>query len=103
MHYTLPASLDAAYDYFLTRRYSLLVHSRLHDIKSHPIPSNHHVDMPLHLTALFLFLYFFFYLDMFEDMNEINDLMGRSYAAPDGLDEVRNVELSPSVMCCSCR
>lgn len=25
---------------------------------------------------------------MFEDMNEINDLMGRSYATPDGLDEV---------------
>jgi hypothetical protein len=25
---------------------------------------------------------------MFEDMNEINDLMGRSYASPDGIDEV---------------
>ena len=26
---------------------------------------------------------------MFEDMNEINDLMGRSYASPDGIDEVK--------------
>jgi len=25
--------------------------------------------------------------DMFEDMDEINDLMGRSYGTPDGLDE----------------
>jgi hypothetical protein len=28
--------------------------------------------------------------DMFEDMNEINDLMSRSYGTPDGIDEVKH-------------
>ena len=33
--------------------------------------------------------------DMFEDMAEINDLMARSYATPDGLDEVRCLSFYP--------
>jgi len=39
--------------------------------------------------------------DMFEDMAEINDLMARSYATPDGLDEVRC--LSSYLVRCSLR
>ena len=49
------------------------------EVNRHPTPASH----PSSLPPSFLLI------DMFEDMNEINDLMGRSYAAPDGLDEVR--------------
>ena len=41
------------------------------------------------IKIFFIFIYMYLYIDMFEDMNEINDLMGRSYASPDGIDEVK--------------
>ena len=41
------------------------------------------------IKIFFFFIYINLYIDMFEDMNEINDLMGRSYASPDGIDEVK--------------
>ena len=39
--------------------------------------------------------------DMFEDMNEINDMMGRAYGVPDELDEaVGNVWCHSSRVLC---